>query len=204
MNQPQMPETRRSYRMEARAAQAEQTHQRILRSMVDLFSERWVGDISLADVAARSDVTVQTVLRRFGSKEGLIAAAGEALRQQIEAQRGQAPVGDVDGAVANLVEHYEDVGDIALRALAQEGTHASIRVLTDRGRQVHYQWVDRTFAPWLEKVADNDRATLRAQIIAITDVYVWKVMRRDLQLSRGQVESALADMLNGVLAATSR
>ena len=35
-------------------------------------------------------------------------------------QRGEAPVGDIPAAVANLVEHYESDGDMALHLLRQE------------------------------------------------------------------------------------
>lgn len=185
--------------MRARAEMAEQTHQRIIESLIALFAERWLDDVSLADVADRAGVTVQTVLRRFGSKDGLLAAAGEALRQQVEAQRGAAPVGDVDGAIQNLLDHYEEVGDLVLRALAQEGAHAPIRVLTDQGRRLHHAWVERTFAPQLAAVSGPVHERLRAQLIAMTDVYVWKLLRRDLGLTRPQAEETLREMIDGVL-----
>lgn len=184
--------------MRARAEMAEQTQRRILESVLVLFGERWFDEMSLADVASRSGVTVQTVLRRFGSKDGLIAAAGEALRQQVESHRRQAPAGDVVGAVGNLMDHYEEVGDLVLRALAQEATHASIRALTDQGRMLHHEWVDRTFAPLLDESSGEERARLRASMIAITDVYTWKILRRDLGLPRAQVEAALREMIGGL------
>lgn len=198
MNNGDVQTTRRPYRMRARAEMAEQTQRRILESVLALFAERWFDEMSLADVASRSGVTVQTVLRRFGSKDGLIAAAGEALRQQVEAYRGQAPVGDVVGAVANLMDHYEEVGDLVLRALAQEATHASIRALTDQGRIVHHEWVDRAFAPLLDQSSGEERARLRASLIAITDIYTWKILRRDLGLPRAQAEAALCEMIGGL------
>src|SRR5690349_10122076 len=99
---------KRTYRMRARAEMTEQTRRGIQDSLIALFMERWLDQVSLADVAARAGVTVQTVLRHFGSKDGLIEAAGDAMRRQVEAQRGQAPVGDVAGAVKNLFDHYEE------------------------------------------------------------------------------------------------
>jgi hypothetical protein len=137
-------------------------------------------------------------LRHFGSKEGLIAAAGDAIRTQVEAQRRTAPVGDVTGAVENLFDHYEAEGDSVLRALAQEGMYASIRDLTDRGRLLHQEWVERTFAPYLAGVTEADRDRLRAQLIAITDVYVWKLLRRDQGLERRDAELAVREMIDGV------
>jgi AcrR family transcriptional regulator len=189
---------KRPYRMQARAEAAEQTRRRVLQGFIELYMERWLDQISLEDVAGRAGVTVQTLLRRFGSKGGLIAAAGEELRQQVEAQRAQAPVGDVTGAVRNLFDHYEEVGDLVLRSLAQEGMYPPIRALTDRGRRFHQEWVTDTFAPSLARASGSERVRLGAQLIAITDVYVWKLLRHDLGLERAQAELALREMIDGL------
>lgn len=196
------PASPRPYRMRARAEAAEGTRRRILHAAITLYAERWLDQFSLEEVAARAGVTVQTVLRRFGSKEGLIAAAGEDLRRQVERQRGAAPVGDVAGAVRNLVDHYEEVGDIVLRALAQEGMYASIRALTERGRTLHREWVDRTFGPFIDAVPAQDRGRFRAQLVALTDVYVWKLLRRDLDLDREQAERAVWEMIDALTGRT--
>jgi AcrR family transcriptional regulator len=184
--------------MQARAAAAEQTRQRVLQATIELYTERRLDQFSLEDVATRSGVTVQTVLRRFGSKGDLIAAAGEEMYRRVKAQRGLAPMGDVGGAVHNLLDHYEEVGDLALRSLAQEDIHPSIHTLTERGRRLHHDWVTRTFAPLLAGVSGSKRKRLRAQLIAVTDVYVWKLLRRDLGLEREQAELALREMIDGL------
>lgn len=56
--------------MQARAVAAARTHDRILRAVLDLHVERFHDQITLEDVARRSGVTVQTVLRLFGSRAG--------------------------------------------------------------------------------------------------------------------------------------
>ena len=89
-----------------------------------------------------------------------------------------------------------------LRSLAQEGRYPPIRALTDRGRRFHYEWVARTFAPLLVGVAGPERERLRAQLIAVTDVYVWKLLRRDLGLDRDQAELALRELIAGLPGAT--
>src|SRR5262252_6117689 len=98
---------RRAYRMGVRAAAAEKTGRRLIAAMQALFVERPFEDIALEAVAARAGVTLQTLLRRFGSKSGLVAAAAADAIARIESQRGEAPVGDARGAVANLFDHYE-------------------------------------------------------------------------------------------------
>ncbi len=186
---------KRPYRMGARAEAAEETRRRILDAVIALHMERYYDQVSLDDVAERAGVTVQTVLRRFGSKERLIDAASEVVRERIVSQRGGAPVGDIAGAVENLVEHYEEWGDSVLRLLAQEDRVPAFRRTTDAGRLLHYEWVERTFEPLLAEREGEDRGRLRAELVAVCDVYFWKILSRDLGLSREQTELALTEMI---------
>ena len=186
---------KRSYRMRARAEAAAETGRRILEAVIELHRERFFDQVSLEDVAERAGVTVQTVIRRFGSKEGLIEAAAEEGKRQVMRQRNQAPIGDIEGAVKNLMDHYEEWGDSALRLLAQEERVAAFRAVTDAGRALHYEWVERTFAPLLAERAGTARRRLLAELIAICDVYFWKILRRDLGLSREQTELAIRETI---------
>ena len=65
----------------------------------------------LDQIAAHADVTAQTVIRRFGSEDGIIWALAPLHEARVQVQRSDAPVGDVAGAVADLLEHYEAEGD---------------------------------------------------------------------------------------------
>lgn len=187
----------RPYRLGARAEAAAQTRVRILRAALDLHTERFHDQITLEDIATRAGVTVQTVLRRFGSRGQLVAAAGEYAEREVVGQRFTAPVGDIDGAVDNLLDHYEEWGRSALRLLAQEERVPQLRALADRGRAAHYEWVDRTFAPYLRGTSDSLR---RAKLITLTDVFVWKLLRLDLGVDRARARSALIGMLRAVVA----
>ena len=186
---------KRPYRMGARAEAAAETGRRILEAVIELHMERFFDQVSLEDIAERAGVTVQTVIRRFGNKERLIEAATEEVTRRVERQRDQAPVGDVRGAVENLVDHYEEWGDSVLRLLAQEERVPAFRSVTDAGRALHYEWVERTFAPILVDRTGKARRRLLAELIAICDVYFWKLLRRDLGLSRKQTELALREMI---------
>ena len=57
----------RTYRMTARADAAERTGERITDAMLRRFAELPYDRIRLEDVAAVAEVTVQTVIRRFGT-----------------------------------------------------------------------------------------------------------------------------------------
>src|SRR5690242_4921803 len=97
-----MESTARPYRMTARADAVEQTRVGVLDAVIALHSERLSADISLADVATRAGVSVQTVLRHFGSREGLLEAALQRASADVEDERRVAP-GDVDGAVRSVI-----------------------------------------------------------------------------------------------------
>jgi AcrR family transcriptional regulator len=169
-----------------------------------MYSDHWLEDLTLDEVAAQAGVTVQTVLRRFGSKDGLIQAAGEILQQQVTSQRGQAPVGDVEGAVNNLIDHYEATGDVVIRTLAQEDRHEVLRAFAETGRAFHRAWVETTFAPFLEGRSADGRDELIITLVAVTDVYVWKLLRRDMRHEREQVERRVADMVFAVIERSER
>ena len=194
--------SKRPYRMRARAEAAAETGRRILEAVIELHTERYFDQVSLEDIAGRAGVTVQTVIRRFGSKERLIEAATEEANRQVLRQRDQAPVGDIEGAVKNLVDHYEEWGDGVLRLLAQEERVVAFRAVTDMGRALHYEWVERTFSPLLAGRTGTARRRLLAELIAVCDVYFWKVLRRDLRLSREQAELAVTEVILALKGAT--
>ena len=190
--------------MVARAEAAEATWGRILEAARGLFAELPYDRVSLQAVAARAGVTVQTVLRRFGSKEDLLTAVATWRSAGIRAERDATQVGDLAGAIANLVGDYERWGDEVLHFLAQEDRIPAIREVTQRGRAYHHAWVRRVFAPQLRRLAPEQQERRIAQLIAVTDLYTWKILRRDLGLGREAVEANLRDLANQILRASLR
>jgi AcrR family transcriptional regulator len=186
---------KRPYRMQARAEAAAATGERILEAAIAVFWQRPMDDVPLEEVAGRAGVSQQTVIRRFGGKQGLFAAAVQRETERVGRQRGQAPVGDLRGAVRNLLDHYEELGPGVLRLLAQEERSPALRALADQGRAFHAGWCERVFAPALEGLGGARRARRLAQLIAVTDVLTWKLLRQDRRLSRRQSELALIELL---------
>ena len=189
----------RSYRMGARAEAAAATHGRILEAGIRQLGDRAYDEVSLAEVAREAGVTVQTVLRRFGSKEGLAEAATVLGVERVRAGRFRSVPGDLDGAVRGLLAHYEEWGDRSLRFLAQEERVSAMRDVVRAGRALHHEWVDHAFAPWLARRRGVARSRLRAQLVAVTDVYVWKVLRRDLGLDPRGLETTLRELVAAVV-----
>jgi AcrR family transcriptional regulator len=192
----------RPYRMQARAASAAATAERILDAAVDVFWEQRGDELSLDEVARRAGVTMQTVIRRFGGKQGLFTAAVNRENERVRRERAQAPVGDVAGAVHVLVASYETTGDRMLAVLAEEHRIPSTAVILDRGRALHREWCARVFAPTLAGLTGAERKRRLAQLVAVCDVYTWKLLRRDARLNRRQTELAMVELLTP-LAATS-
>jgi AcrR family transcriptional regulator len=185
--------------MVARAQSAAATGERILDAAIEVFWELPTDQVSLEEVARRAGVTVQTVIRRFGGKEGLLTAAGERQAERVRRQREQAPVGDVRAAVRVLVDHYEELGERVLKLLAEEQRVPALREITDRGRALHRQWCERVFAPALAASNGLERQRRLAQLVAVCDVYTWKLLRLDCGLSRRQTELALVELLEPML-----
>jgi AcrR family transcriptional regulator len=193
---------KRSYTMTTRARATEDTRRRILRAAFDLQSRRLASEIALDAVAEEAGVSVQTILRHFGSRAGLFDEAVAFANDQVADER-RTPVGDVAAAITVLVHHYEKRGDLALMMLAQETTYDQVRAMSDRGKALHRTWVAETFAPQLaglDGAAYDERLDL---LVVATDVYAWKLLRRDRGLSRIVTEQRIHALVAAVLAAST-
>ena len=193
-------EERRPYRMTNRAEAANghgRAHPR--RRPPSSSGSGPTDQIVLRDVADRAGVTVQTVLRKYGGKDGLLAAAADRAMSRTEAERAVSP-GDVDTAIEVLLDHYESVGARVLRLLAEEQTSPTLaRVRRARARPaprlVPRRLRRRPSTP-LSGVARERRL---AQLVAVCDVYTWKLLRLDAGLSRRQTQIALHELLGPLL-----
>lgn len=175
----ELPDPKRPYRQTARAAATEANAQRVVDAFRARLTRLWFDEIRLEDVAQDAGVTVQTVIRRFGGKEGLLEAVVDVIATEIAATRQAAP-GDPRHAVRSVVKDYEISGDLVMRVLAQEERHPALRRVTDVGRREHRAWAADVFQPWLKGLSeDAARRRLDALVVA-TDLYLWKLVRRDM------------------------
>lgn len=193
-----MSETR-PYRMKKRARQAAQTVEDILDAFEALMLELPVDDITLAAIAERADCSVQTIMRRFGSRQGLFDALGQRIGDRIDAQRGDVRPGDIDAAVQNVLEHYEEEGRLVLRLLAQEHTSSDAREGAERGRAYHREWVEVSLGPLIETDDPDERHEVIDALVAATDLYTWKLLRLDLGRSRDAVRGTVERLVRSVI-----
>ena len=158
-----------------------------------------MDEITLVAIAERAGVSVRTVIRRFGSREGVIAACIEADAAGIQTERGQAPAGDVAGALDVLLVHYERDGDAVLRTLALEEKVPEARVIVQAGRAAHREWCARVFAPHLLPPADDAHGIRLDAFVAATDLYTWKLLRRDRGRSADETGQVIRALVDGLL-----
>ena len=191
----------REYRQDVRAKQAQANADRIVRTAVALIkSTGRTADITLDDVSRDAGVTVRTVLRRFGTRDGVLEAAFAEIKKEFEGYRGPTAPGEVEPAVRTLLDQYERIGDLNMRALEQEHQLPLLhRALTD-ARRSHRQWLQHVFHPQLDGLRPRQRERTLAALYAATDVYLWKLLRRDLKLDRRETEAAFLRLVRGVLA----
>jgi AcrR family transcriptional regulator len=189
----------RPYRQVARAEAQQLTRDALIAAAQgEFFAGRW-EEASLEAIAASAGVTKQTLLRHFGSKDGLLERALERGHDEVRAQRFNAPSGDVAGAVENLLEHYERWGERAIRIGAVDGVGSVAAGLGRRARQLHYAWVEHAFGSCLERLGAKDRARRRAALIALCDVHTWWLLSHDLGLPRVEVRATLINAIESLI-----
>src|SRR5262249_48959992 len=127
------------------------THRRILDAAVALFRDHDPDDITLEAIATRAGVTLQTVLRRFGSKDEVFAAAAREQSAQVARSREPERPGDVRAAIGLLIDSYEEMGDLNWRLLRFESQHPVAHEVLVTARAGHRAWVERTFAAQLPR-----------------------------------------------------
>jgi AcrR family transcriptional regulator len=189
----------RSYRQTARAEAAEETARRIVEAFVARLMTQWYDEITLDRIAADAGVTVQTVVRRFGGKDGLLADAAHALGARIDATRGTEP-GSADKVIAKLLEDYEQTGDAIVRLLALEARHPALQTILSFGRQSHRDWIGGLFARDLSTLDASARKRALDALVIVTDVYTWKLLRRDMGRSAAATQATLEQLMDGTIA----
>lgn len=188
--------TTRKYTMGARATATERTRARVLQSVIELAQEKMALELTLDDVATRAGTSVQTVLRHFGSRDSLLDAAIAAGAEEVVEERRATP-GDLEQGLHVIVDHYELRGDFMVRMLGQDSDER-IRSFTEPGKLLHRRWVEDLFEPQLS--ARPDREELIDLLVVATDLYCWKLLRRDRGLDRATTQARMTALVRSILA----
>lgn len=184
--------------MGIRARVAEQTLERIYDAAFTLFRSRPFVEVTLQAVADAAGVTLQTVLRRCGSKEQLFADAAARQMELIFRGREVPSTGGIEAIVRAIVASYEDMGDLNWRGVSQEGEFPLIKEIFDQARARHRQWIEACFSGVIAPSQGKERERRITLLFAATDFYLWKLFRLDLGMSRRQTTAHMLDLVNAL------
>jgi AcrR family transcriptional regulator len=189
--------------MTARAAQAEKTGLRILAAATALFMKRDLSDITLEEIASQAGVTLQTVLRRFGSKSALFDAVVEHTASAVTEARRVQPACDTRTALSVLLADYEQLADLNWRMLCHEAEQPAVARALTLARKMHREWLERVFVSSLPKRGPERERRIELLFTA-TDFYVWKLQRRDFGRSRSATEAFMHRLVDTLCAEFKR
>ena len=107
------------------------------------------------------------------------AAGGRGDRIDPERHRREHADDPVEGVVAD----YEPHGDATIRMIALEERVPAVAPFLARGRAGHRAWVQEAFAAQLPPEGDPGREQAVNLHVVATDIFTWKLLRRDMGLS---------------------
>lgn len=181
----------RTYNKTARAEAEQATGEAILDAALNAFSSELFDRVTLHQIATASGVTVQTVIRRFGTKEELFELLANREGQRIITEREVPVQKGLHAALHALVMHYEHDGDMMLNFIQQEHLFEPVRKLVVRGREVHREWVKTHCNNLLSGCSEEQCEHNLLAAITATDLYTWKLLRRDHRLDPESVVSVM-------------
>ena len=187
----------RAYTMTDRADSVEETRRRIIRTSRALFQQRWYDDVTLGQIAEAADVSHQTVLNHFKSKEGVFGAVLASVEAEIVEEDARGAAGDTETAIRTLLDRYERTGLENARFVVQEHRSPALHEALQRARAQHRGWVEQVFAPCLP-TSGRERRRKVAALIAATEVMAWKAVRHDYGFSKADTVAAVTAVIKGI------
>ena len=149
------------------------------------------------EIAAEACVALQTLVNHFGSKDELFAAAAKHIgtRSPRFARPWNLGISRPPQRPSWTTTTAPATSSSALPA-SRSAFRGQKR--PRRGRRGHQDWVERVFAGALTGLRGVARKRRVAQLVAATDVYTWKLLRRDKELSREQTITAIRELLEAL------
>ena len=184
--------------MQSRAEAAQETVNSILRAATSAFGSTGFADVTLRQIADAAEVSVQTVIRRFGSKEVLFEAVVDGERTRVAAKRKVPDGADLHRRIEILVGHYEEDGDVVLHLLSEEDRSPEVARVVAEGRRTHRTWVEAHLPEVFAGAQGAERRQLVDAAVAATDLFTWKLLRRDIGRNPMEVVEVMVRMLDGL------
>lgn len=191
----------RAYTQRSRAAAQEDRRADMIAATFAVWERVGFDGVTLQAVADGAGVSLKTVVRHFGTREGLLTACMRASVAREEAER-DAPAGDVHAVVKVLADRYELIADRIVRNAEIEFRYPVMTAWVAAARKSHLDWLARAFTPWLPAEGPVREHRLMALYWA-TELRCWWTLRHALGQSREAAETVWLDLLLALVAAWS-
>jgi AcrR family transcriptional regulator len=178
----------RPYRSPLRAQQAEETRARILDATARVMATG-IATVSIPAVAKDAGVSVPTIYRHFGTKDGLLAAVYPHLvrRAGLDTLAVPTSMQELLDGMRDYVERVESFDDLARAAMASPAADESRRIGIHR-RYAAMRQVAGSIVPGLR---DADRDRVARLLLVLTATSALRLLRDQLGAS---VEEATEDI----------
>ncbi|MEQ8453456.1 MAG: TetR/AcrR family transcriptional regulator [Sandaracinaceae bacterium] len=190
---------RRAYHSTLRQKQASFTRQSIVEALAEQVCESGRADFSVAEVAARAEVSERTVYRHFPTRDDLI----EGLDEYLEGLEGADLPRDGETLRAHMrrvVRFFEDNA-----ALIEAGHLTQIgREVRQRGRERRRAAIRETMDAWLAPLPARERRRAYAAFATMFGSATWRAMRRELGLGRAETAETMQWVVDLVVDDLSR
>lgn len=188
----------RNYNMDTRSKSSAQTEANILKALGTIWLQQPMHSITLEKIAEEAGTTVRTILRKFGSRDGLIEATIDHDVAGIKSIKDEARAGDIKHAASILMKEYEATGLAGIRSLAIEHELPAMAKVLKYARQLHKAWCERVFQPYLPKTKGKNYDIMVGVFYAATDINTWKLLRIDLEYSKEETEKIFYKTLQAI------
>ncbi len=186
----------RKYDMTKRTNRAEKTKERIIKATENLLATGPFAGVTLPAIAKGANITVQTVMRQMGSRDGCLTAVAKLVYERIDSQRGRTTPGDIESAISTLMAHYESESALILNLLEQANKGETFaKTAAERGQIYHRKWVEHCFSPL---VGNAQQETIDA-LVAATDIYLYKLLRLEMKRSIKATKAVINRLVRGIL-----
>jgi AcrR family transcriptional regulator len=175
----------------------QKSRERAIQEFITLSGKMSLDEITLDRVAQATGVTVRTLLRHFEGKEQLVREAHETILKSV----GEILVEEEPGShafIGRIVRFMESAGDYVVRFESEAGNYPSLVSDLEKGRQMRRAALSGMFDANINCDDAARERTLKA-LYVVTDVYAWKILRRDYGLSMEETQSLLRDLAEVVM-----
>ena len=175
------------------------TNQRIIAAVKELAKDFWLDEITLLQIAEKANVSIQTLFRHFGSREQLIQQSVHRISLDMLAKHALPEEVSVQSIVNNLIDYYELNGHWIIRLRSQAARLTEFEAFKTGWQNSHFQWVQDSFAIYLQALTTVSKKELEDTLFGLTDVHFWYVYRQELCKSKQELNSIWVRILRSLL-----